>query len=201
MGVKERKEREKESLRQAILEVAHEMLVKQGFENISMRKIAEKIEYSPTTIYLYFKDKNDLFGLLMEQYYTKLNQALKQVYDQQDDPVTSMKKGMRVYIECGLENPHYYKLGFMINPEIIKENYLVEGQPGTEAFFSLRRSVKQCIEAGIFRPMDPDLAAQVIWTMNHGITSLLISNPNFPWVDKKLLITESIERTVAGFLA
>jgi hypothetical protein len=112
-----------------------------------------------------------------------------------------MKKGMRTYIECGLDNPQYYKLGFMINPEIIKEDYLVQGQPGTEAFYSLRRSVQQCIEAGIFRPMDPDLAAQVIWTMNHGITSLLIINPNLPCVDKELLITESIDRTVAGFLA
>lgn len=201
MGVKERKEREKENLRQIILETAQEMFVNEGFENVSMRKIAEKIEYSPTTIYLYFKDKNDLFGNLMEQYFIKLQEALKHVYNEQDDPVTLMKKGMRAYIECGLENPNYYKLGFMSTPEIRSEAYLVAGVSGTEIFLNQRAIVEKCIQQGLFRPIDPALAAQVIWTMNHGITSLLISNPNFPWVDKELLIQESIEHTIAGFLA
>ena len=64
MGVKERREREKESLRQDILDVAREMFATEGYESVSMRKIADKIEYSPTTIYLYFKDKNELFYAL-----------------------------------------------------------------------------------------------------------------------------------------
>ncbi len=201
MGIKERKKQEKEILRNKIIEVAQEMLVNEGFENISMRKIADRIEYSPTTIYLYFKDKNDLSGILMRQYFAKLDQALKQAFDERDDPITSMKKGMRAYIQCGLENPNYYKLGFMWNLELQSGNYLVKGDPGTDIFLNHRDAVAKCIQQGLFRPIDPDLATQVIWTMNHGVTSLLISNPNFPWVDKEMLINESIERTIAGFLA
>jgi AcrR family transcriptional regulator len=199
MGIKERKEREKENLKQIIIETAHEMLVQEGFENISMRKIAKKIEYSPTTIYLYFKDKRELFGCLMEQFFSKLQVALAAVQDEQDDPITAMKKGIRAYIDCGLQNPNYYKLGFMINPALDKGDYLKSGVPGTNIYLGHRALVEKCIRQGLFRPMDVDLAVQVIWTMNHGITSLLISNPNFPWMDREKLITQDIESTIDAF--
>ena len=64
MGIKERREREKDNLRQAILDAAGELFVNEGFENVSIRKIAHKIEYSATTIYIYFKDKKDIFDLM-----------------------------------------------------------------------------------------------------------------------------------------
>jgi AcrR family transcriptional regulator len=201
MGIKERKERQKENIKQTILEAAQEMLVEEGFENISMRKIAEKIEYSPTTIYLYFKDKQELFGYLMEQYFMELKKALDAAYDKQDDPITSIKKGIRAYIDCGLKNPNYYKLGFMMNPALDKEDYLKNGVAGTDVFMGLRTSVEKSIQQGLFRPMDVDLVTQIVWTMNHGITSLLISNPNFPWVDKEKLIAQDIESTIAAFRA
>jgi len=201
MGVKERKQRNKENLRQAILDAAEEMFVKEGFENVSMRKIAEKIEYSPTTIYLYFKDKHDLFLHLLEEYFSKLLQALNSVYNEHDDLITSMKKGMRVYIESGLKNPNHYRLAFLSTPEIKTEKYLVDGLIGTEIFLGLRKSVEECIRQGLFRQMDVDLATQVLWTMNHGITSLLITNPNFPWVDKERLIEQAIESAIESFKA
>ena len=201
MGLKERKERSKENLRQIILNTAQEMFVQEGFGNVSMRKIADKIEYSPTTIYLYFKDKREIFSVLMAQYFTKLQQALDSVYSEKDDLITAMRKGMRTYIKCGLENPNYYKLGFMCTPELSRDAYLNDGVPGTDVFLGHRTLVEKCIREGLFRQMDVDLAAQVIWTMNHGIISLLISNPNFPWVDRELLIDQSIESTIAGFLA
>jgi AcrR family transcriptional regulator len=201
MGITERKKRARENLKQIILEAAQEMLIQEGFENISMRKIAEKIEYSPTTIYLYFKDKRELFGYLMAQYFTKLQGVLAEVYDEKDDPITAMKKGIRAYIDCGLQNPNYYKLGFMINPDIDKGDYLKNGVPGTNVYLGHRALVEKCIRQGCFRSMDVDIATQVIWTMNHGITSLLISNPNFPWIDREKLITQDIESTIDAFKA
>ncbi len=200
MGIKERRERERENLRQAILDAAGELFVKEGFENVSVRKIAKKIEYSATTIYIYFKDKSEIFDCLLEDYFTKFDQALAAVYDEHDDPITMMKRGMKVYIECGLKNPNYYRLAFMGNLEISKENYLRDGIPGTKTFFGHRTAVEECIRQGLFRQLDVDLVTQVLWSMNHGITSLLISNPNFPWVDREQLINQSIESTLAGFL-
>jgi AcrR family transcriptional regulator len=201
MGFKERKVREKEILRQAILEAAEAMFVNEGFENVSMRKIADKIEYSPTTIYLYFKDKHDLFHCLLEEHFAELVQTLQSVGNEHDDLICSMKKSMRAYIEFGLKNPNYYKLAFMSNSFINEstEKYLMDGSFGTTAFLNLRQFVTECIEKGIFRQLEVDLVAQVLWTMNHGVTSLLISNPNFPWVDKEKLINQAIESAIAGF--
>jgi AcrR family transcriptional regulator len=199
MGIKERHQREKENLRQTILAAAHEMLVQEGYENISMRKLADKIEYSPTTIYLYFKDKRDLVDALMTEFFTRLKVAHAAVYNEKDDPLTRLKKDIRAYITCALANPNYYRLAFMITPSFRKEDYLKPGTPGTDLYLGLRTLVEQCIRKRLFRPVDVDLATQIIWTMNHGITSLLISNPNFPWVNQEKLITEDIARTLAAF--
>ncbi|HBE79697.1 MAG TPA: hypothetical protein DDW65_18260 [Firmicutes bacterium] len=147
------------------------------------------------------KDKRELFGYLMAQYFTKLQGVLAEVYDEKDDPITAMKKGIRAYIDCGLQNPNYYKLGFMINPDLNKGDYLKNGVPGTNVYLGHRALVEKCIRQGCFRSMDVDLATQIIWTMNHGITSLLLSNPNFPWIDREKLITQDILSTIDAFKA
>ena len=61
MGVKERREREKSETRDKILDAARELFVTEGYEGVSMRKVADKIEYSPTAIYVHFADKEELF--------------------------------------------------------------------------------------------------------------------------------------------
>jgi AcrR family transcriptional regulator len=199
MGVKERKNREKDLLRQAILEAAGEIFIKEGYENVSMRKIAEKIEYSPTTIYLYFKDKADLFRCLIEENFAVFMKKMKKkIGEDYSDPLACIKKGMRAYIEFGLEYPNYYKLIFMSDLAQIEGTYLEEGTFGNEAFQLLKTLVEACIKQNLVQPMDSLTAAQVLWTMNHGVTSLLIVHPDFPWVDKEQLIDQVIETAVNG---
>lgn len=200
MGILERKERNRENLRQAILDASEELFVQEGFKNVSMRKIAAKIEYSPTTIYLYFKDKSEIFGCLLEQYYAKLFDILQNIQDNNTDPLVCIQKGMRVYTEFGLSNPNYYKLAFMLTPEIKAKDYLDQKLVSTKAFLTLRSNVEQCIQLKIFSQKDVDLTTQILWCMNHGITSLLLSNPNFPWVDKDILMDEYIKSTINGLL-
>ena len=79
MGVKERKARQKKFLRQEILDAASELFVKDGYENVSMRRIADKIEYSPTTIYLYFKDKAELLEQVCQETFARLKQVLVRI--------------------------------------------------------------------------------------------------------------------------
>ena len=77
MTISTRKERQKEELRGKILQAAKELFMKKGFEDTSIRNIAEKIEYSPTTIYLYFKDKDDIFCELHKEGFILLNQYFR----------------------------------------------------------------------------------------------------------------------------
>src|SRR5215203_4306810 len=98
MASRERRERAKENLREEILDAARELFVTEGYSQVSMRKIAEKIEYSPTTIYLYFKDKSDLLHQICEQSFANLSRELSSIDRQTDNPLEKLRAGMREYI-------------------------------------------------------------------------------------------------------
>jgi AcrR family transcriptional regulator len=164
-----------------------------------MRGIARRMEYSATTIYHHFRDKGELFACLLETYHGRLADRMEEIYrDTKGDPVAAVRRGMRAYTEFGLANPSYYRLAFLNPPEFKAESYLVEGSQGTELFLELRASVERCIRQGLFRAMDAGLAAQILWTMNHGVTSLLISNPNFPWAEREALLDGVVDCALAG---
>lgn len=203
MGVKERKAREKRYLRQEILDAASELFVKEGYENVSMRRIADRIEYSPTTIYLYFKDKAELLESICQETFAKLIQRLTKIMEQPGDPIQRLKRGLLAYIEFGLENPHQYRATFMtpLPEEVDKEKYLRPESAGIQAFDFLRRCVYDCIAAGKFKTKDAELASQTLWAGVHGITSLLITHSHFPWVGREKLLHGVLDTLVVGLEA
>jgi len=200
MGVKERKAREKRYLRQEILDAASELFVKEGYENVSMRRIADRIEYSPTTIYLYFKDKAELLESICQETFGKLVQRLTKIMEQPGDPVQRLKRGLLAYVEFGLENPHHYRSTFMtpLPDEVDKERYLRPESAGIQAFDFLRRCVYDCISQGKFKTKDAELASQTLWAGVHGITSLLITHTHFPWVGREKVIQGILDTLIAG---
>jgi AcrR family transcriptional regulator len=200
MGVKERKARQKRFLRQEILDAASELFVREGFENVSMRRIADKIEYSPTTIYLYFKDKAELLESVCRETFGRLSQRLTKIMEQPADPVERLKRGLHAYIEFGLENPHHYRATFMMPiPEgIDPKKHVNPDSPGMQAFDFMRRCVYDCLAAEKMRLKDAELASQVLWAGIHGITSLLITHEQFPWVGRDKIIRATVETLVEG---
>jgi AcrR family transcriptional regulator len=199
MGVQERRAREKKELRQEILDAARDLFVREGFENVSMRKIAEKIEYSPTTIYLYFKDKADLLDCICEETFARLVRKQNAIDQAVADPIERLKKGLRAYIEFGLKYPNHYKVALMMT-EDFEERLQCERsrEMGKKAYVHLRNEVERCAELGLIHVADIDASAQVLWANIHGLTSLLITHPRFPWLDRNLLIDTLIENSVAG---
>lgn len=202
LSIKDRKEKHQQDLRQAILDAAEALFLKQGFENVSMRKIAKNIDYSPTTIYLYFRDKREIFTCLLEQYFQRLLEIMQRIQtENQGSPIACIEKGMRAYTMFALEHPNYYKLAFLLTPHLDVQDYQKDESVGTQVFGTLRANVAACIEEGLFRETDVDAAAQVIWSINHGLTALLITNPNFPWVQREKLIDTQIACTIKGMSA
>jgi len=201
MGLKERKARQKKFLRQEILDAASELFVEEGYENVSMRRIAEKIEYSPTTIYIYFRDKAELLEQVCQETFSRLNVILTRLSEQPGDPVERLKRGLTAYVRFGLENPHHYRATFMMPiPEgFDKEKYHRPDSPGMLAFDILRRNVYECINASKFRNVDPELISQTLWAGVHGVTALLITfDDGFPWVGQDQLIHSTIDTLLAG---
>ena len=200
MGVQERKARQKKFLRQEILDAASEMFVREGFENVSMRRIADKIEYSPTTIYLYFKDKAELLESVCRETFAGLIERLAKIMDQPVDPAERLKRGLHAYIEFGLENPHHYRATFMMPiPEGIDPKFHSKpDSPGMQAFDFMRRCVYDCISVGKLKGKDAELASQTLWAGIHGVTSLLITHDHFPWVGKEKLIDSVVDTLLQG---
>ena len=201
MGVKERRAREKELLRQQILFAARELFVNEGYENVSMRKIANKIEYSPTTIYLHFKDKADLLDSVCQETLLNLLNTLEELKRDMSDPIETLRKSGQVYVEFGLKYPQDYKLTFVIRPQFQKGLGLQEGSVGEKVFNYLRTMVSECIRQKMFRQMDVETTGQVLWAAVHGVTLLLIDFPDFPWTEKNELINTVINITIKGLKA
>src|SRR5215469_13299077 len=98
MGVAQRKAREKEELKRQILGAARELFVRNGYESVSMRKIANKIEYSPATIYTYFKDKDEILDCLCEETFVKLHQdKMASMHLMQGDSLEALRQGLEAY--------------------------------------------------------------------------------------------------------
>jgi AcrR family transcriptional regulator len=201
-GPKQRREREKEALRQVILDAARELFVKEGYENVSMRRIADKIEYSPTTIYLYFEDKASLLFAVCEETFAKLAKRMEGISRQKTDPIASLKRGCRAYVEFGLKYPNHYRVTFINHPQVhLGFENLPEGSMGMRCYSHLRANVEACIEQKLFRHKDVDALTQLMWAGGHGITSLLITKPHFPWVNKDKLIDLMIDVLIDGLKA
>ena len=201
MAIQERKAREKEQLRRQILDAARELFVTEGYENVSMRKIADKIEYSPTTIYLYFKDKAELLNAVCRETLLNFLSTLEMLSRDMSNPVKTLRKSGRAYVEFGLKYPRDYELTFVHRPQYQKGLGLEEGSAGERIFNYLRTMVKECIRQKKFRQVDVETTSQVLWSTVHGVTSLLIAYPDFPWVDKEKLIDQMIEVIIEGLKA
>jgi AcrR family transcriptional regulator len=200
MGVKERRARQKKFLRQGIMDAASELFVRDGYENVSMRRIADKIEYSPTTIYIYFKDKAELLDQVCRETFGRLVQRLSKIMEQPGDPVERLKRGLIAYIEFGVANPHHYRATFMMPmPEgFDKSKYHQEDSPGMQAFSFLRRGLGECIAGGKMPAMNVELASHTLWAGIHGITALLVTKAAFPGVGKDQVIHATVDTLVAG---
>jgi len=172
MGIKERKKRDAGKMRSRILKAAMELYVKGGYENVTMRRIAAKIEYSPGTIYLYFQNKKDIMLQLCYQGFERL-------LAQQDklvkiaDPLEKLSAGGRYYLAFALENPELYELMFATK-EIFKESGPDEESVPLRAFRKFAENVKACLDAGIFSAGEVETTAIALWATLHGLASLLI---------------------------
>lgn len=198
MGVPERKAREKEELREQILAAACELFNKQGYEAVTMRKIAERIEYSPTTLYLYFRDKTDLFDNICADTFAKLVARLRALKERASDPVEGLRLGLRCYIDFGLEHPAHYRVTFMTPPHSGYQCPTRSQEIGDSAFECLREGVRACIATGAFPNADVETTSQMLWTAIHGITSLLITGTGFPWVEREPLINHLLDTLMRG---
>jgi AcrR family transcriptional regulator len=201
MGITERREREREEIRRKILDAARDLFTREGYERVTMRAVAEAIEYSPTTIYHHFEDKDDLVKALCEADFSRLLGALQQ-QPPPTDPIEWIRQLGRAYARFALGFPNHYRFMFMTPQKM--EGPKEPESPGARSFGLLRVAVAQAIASGLFRGDDADAMAQVLWAGLHGAVSLLITLQPEHWPNGPAapdLVDRVIEHGIRGFLA
>ena len=175
MGIKERKDRQKENIRKKILSEALDLFVKEGFKKVTMRKIAEKVEYNAATIYLYFKNKNSILFSLHEEGFLKFFERQKEI-NSIKGPLERLREHANAYLKFALDMPEFYDLMFIMSAPLegIKEKK--EWAAGERSYNFLKANVKDCISAGYFKGSDVESLSLVMWSIVHGIASLVIKS-------------------------
>jgi len=201
MGIKERREREKQATRQRILDAARELYVQEGYEAMTMRRVAEKIEYSATAIYVHFKDKAALIQELCAHDFLRFAEVLNKVAKVKD-PVERLRKMGRAYVDFAQEYPTTYRLLFMERrPAEVGATSAEgpeQGNPEQDAYAFLRHAVQEAKDADCFKPehQDVDMVSQTLWGGLHGLVALhLVMGPEDKWIDMRPLMRTAVLMT------
>lgn len=210
MGPKERREREREEIRTRILDAARELFASEGVESVTMRRIADRIEYSPTAIYFHFRDKEALLAELCDTDFRAIAQQFVSIATIAD-PIERLRATGHAYVDFGINNPNHYRVMFMTpKPPVSDETTLRKGNPEEDSYAFLHSTVAQALAEGRLRAdaTNVDLLSQVIWSGVHGVVSLEIAKCNDNWVDwrpirerARLMIDVLVDGVTAGVSA
>lgn len=180
MGVIEKRAKQKEEFRKEILDSAREIFINDGYDGFSMRKLAEKIDYSPTTIYLYFKNKDDLLFAICEEFFANFFAELNRIRSVSQDPIETLRQAILYLMNFGLKNPNQYKLIFFTKSVYGTKEELVEKESmARNTYFVFKEIVQDCINAGRLREIEVDVIVNTLSIASHGVIAKNIYCANF----------------------
>ena len=200
MGTKERQQRERDRISEAILTAARELFVAEGYRSVSMRKIAERIEYSPAAIYSYFPSKDDIFFALAEEGFRLLASCGSIACAQIADPFDRLRGGLWAFYQFSKTHPEYFELMFVDRsvPSLNQDFQRFEFFQETTARFEA--DVQACIERGQFsKRLNPAAALHVLWVGMLGAATIGLSHRLAPGEDPDALAHDLLETMLAGF--
>ncbi|MFN9847320.1 MAG: TetR/AcrR family transcriptional regulator [Alphaproteobacteria bacterium] len=188
--------------REEILAAALRLFGEYGLYGVSTRQIAQAVGVSQPTLYAYFSSKDEIAAELHARAFRELEARLK-LGVRDVDTLEAVATSLRIYIDFGLENPDAYRVAFMI--EGPHGRVAVAGPadesdvsiPGHTAFDILRRMIADLHALGLGGGDDPERMAQSIWAGMHGLVSLLIARPGFPWAEREALVAGHVRMLAA----
>jgi len=199
----ERREQARETVRQEILAASRQIITEEGFSALTMRKLAERIGYSPAAIYLHFRNRDQIAHEVSREGYADLLAALTAAASSNGDPVPRFRALCQAYVRFGLENPQTYSLIFMEDPAYLAAvlAHPAADDPGARAYALLVEVAGALMAAGrrlpkVGKPARAATAvefAETIWAALHGIVSLKLTCPAFPTSSAEVLTPLMIE--------
>jgi len=177
MTIEERRDREKQKMKELILQAAAHIIVTDGYDKLSIRKIANRIEYSPAIIYHYFSNKDEILSQILRQGYKNLMSALAEGQAQAGPPETRLKTLTRRYIDTALENPDQFMAVQLNKSSQVQEftAYLFEGAAEEKpALKILAKAVAEICTGQNVSDGEIEMTAQIIATSTLGFITKLI---------------------------
>ena len=180
-------------LRAEIIEAAREILAETGdLDGLTLRGVARRVGVAATSIYLHFPDTEHLAVAATQQSFADLTAAAAAAAAGISDPAQALLARCRAYCHFALEHPGHYRAMFQLplTPSLAADP---AGTPGRRAFQVLVRAVEACQRAGAATATgDPFRLASLVWAAEHGLVSLRLSRPGFPWSDIDGLVDEAV---------
>lgn len=200
MGTKERQQRERDRIRQAILAAARDLFLAEGYRNVSMRKVAERIEYSPAAIYSYFPSKDDIFFELAEEGFRLLAEAGLASVTAIPDPLERLRRGLWAFYEFSKTYPDYFELMFVdrsvpsLSQDFQRFEFFQDITARAEA------DIDACIQRGDFAAgLNPAAALHVLWVGMLGAATIGLAQRLAPGENPDALAHDLLESVLAGF--
>lgn len=189
------KQQERGNLHRPILQAARKLFLELGYERFSMRRLAREIGYSPTTIYIYFRDKQALLLALCEEIAEFYLDRLQQLQREEPHPVERVRQAFLLCVQFGLENPDHYRVAFFTHPGVYgsPEEFMHRDTVALRTYCLLLDMVKECVMRGHFRPLDPVLTIQALWTAMYGVVAQTLFTHDFPLVQPQVLANSLLE--------
>ena len=203
MGIKERRIKEKKELRKKIIKAAEKLFAKGGYENLSMRKIATTIDYSPTTIYRFFKNKQDLLITIADNSYLDLSKKFEKIIKNQSlNSLEKLKLLIREYILFGIERPDIYMLYTNLAKLEIKDNGMYEtiGGKSYRIFSSWQVQLDELIKKGKFKYTNSISLLLLICNTADGFIKNKINHPNLFLLSNEEEIIRLLDMVFNGLL-
>jgi AcrR family transcriptional regulator len=203
MGVQERRERERQDLRAKILAAAQQIITTEGFAALSMRKLAERVEYSVGSIYLYFRNREEIARELTKVGFGQLLEMMSEGVGKKD-AVARLNAVAMAYVSFGLKHPETYRLIFMGDSEYMAAAFAEEdpGDPAAKAYQMLVDVAGDLKREGLYGGRaSANEIAEMVWAGLHGIVSLKIACPGFQSAAPEALAKLMVGTLVKGMVS
>jgi AcrR family transcriptional regulator len=190
---------EGDRLRDEILAAAEGILIETNDQSaVSIRAVASAVGVTPPSIYLHFADRTDLIFAVCERHVEKLEQAMQDAAAGQADPVERMRRRGWAYLDWALANPEHYRVVMMSRPDATPDRFVDERLVDTAGLTPYADDLLAAMDAGLIRRDDPVEVTKLLWMLIHGVASLLIAKPNFPFLPPEQVYERVFALTLAG---
>lgn len=188
------------SLRDAILDAARDLLLETGYAGISMRKVADRIGYSATSIYLYFRNKDALFHALIDDGMARMHASIIEARQRADEPLDRLRAMCAAYVRFGLENPAYYEVMFTLHPRHMTRYPMDKYRAARRNLDLFADELATAAACGQARPSDPNTTASVVWAALHGTVTLVLAQRLDARLDPDAFLDAALEHVLRGLL-